>query len=37
MFRLKNAGESKKKDDFKIIVIVAKRKFDSKPFDSFVE
>ena len=30
-FRLKNTG---RKDDFKI---VAKRKFDSEPYDSFVE
>ena len=33
-FRLKNTG---RKDDFKIIAIVAKRKFDSESDDSFVE
>ena len=32
-FRLKNH----KKDDFEIVTIVAKRKFDSSPSDSFVE
>ena len=25
------------KDDFKIVTIVAKRKFDFEPYDSFVE
>ena len=34
MFRLKNTG---RKDDFKIIAIVAKRKFDSESYDSFIE
>ena len=33
-FRLKNTG---RKDDFKIVAIVAKPKFDSDPYDSFVE
>ena len=33
-FRLKNTG---RKFDFKIVAIVAKRKFDSEPYDSFVE
>ena len=27
----------KRKDDFKIVDIVAKRKFDSEAYDSFVE
>ena len=30
-------GKFKRKDDFKIVAIVARRKFDSKPYDSFVE
>ena len=33
-FRLKNTG---RKDDLKIVAIVAKHKFDSEPYDSFVE
>ena len=33
-FRLKSTG---RKDDFKIVAIVAKCKFDSEPYDSFVE
>ena len=33
-FRLKNTG---RKDDFKIVAIVAKLKFDFEPYDSFVE
>ena len=33
-FRLKN---TKRKDDFSIVAIVRKRKFDSEPYDSFVE
>ena len=33
-FRLKNTG---RKDDFKIVAILAKREFDSEPYDSFVE
>ena len=32
--RLKNTG---RKDDFKIVAIVAKRKFNSEPYDFFVE
>ena len=34
MFELKN---TKRKDDFKIVAIVSKRKFYSEPHDSFVE
>ena len=30
-------GKLKGKDDFKIVAIVAKRKFDSEPYDSFAE
>ena len=37
MFTLKILGKLKTKDDFKIVFIVAKRKFDTKPCDSFVE
>ena len=37
MFRLKNTGKTEKKRWFKIIAIVAKRKFDSEAYDSFVE
>ena len=33
-FRLKNIG---RKDDFKIVATVAKREFDSEPYDPFVE
>ena len=33
-FRLKNTG---RKDDFKIVPVVPKRKFDSEPYDSIVE
>ena len=33
-YRLKN---TKRKDDFSIVAIVGKRKFDSEPSDSFVE
>ena len=30
-------GKLKRKDDFEIVAIVAKPKFDSEPYDSFVE
>ena len=30
-------GKLKREDDFKIIAVVAKHKFDSEPYDSFVE
>ena len=30
-------GKLKGKDDFKIVAIVGKRKFDSEPYESFVE
>ena len=33
-FRSKNIGRN---DDFKIVAIVAKLKFESEPYDSFVE
>ena len=34
---LKILGELKRKDDIKIVVVVAKCKFDTEPSDSFVE
>ena len=36
-WRQKILGKLKRKDDFKIVAIVAKRTFDSEPYDSFVE
>ena len=36
-FRLKNTVKTENKDNFKIVTIVAKRKFDSELYDSFVE
>ena len=36
-FMLKILGKLKRKDDFKIVASVAKRKFDTEPYDSFVE
>ena len=34
---LKILGKLNRKDDFKMVAIVAKRKFDTKPYESFVE
>ena len=36
-FMLKILGKLKRKDDIKIVAIVAKCKFDTEPYDSFVE
>ena len=36
-FMLKILGKLKRKNDFKIVAIVAKRKFDTETYDSFVE
>ena len=37
MFMLKILGKLKRKDDFKIVAVVKKCKFDTEPYDSFVE
>ena len=36
-FMLKILGKLKRKYYFKIVAIVAKHKFDTEPYDSFVE
>ena len=36
-FMLKIQGKLQRTDDFKIVAIVATRKFDTDPYDSFVE
>ena len=36
-FMLKTLGKLTGKVDFKIVIIVAKHKFDTEPYDSFVE
>ena len=36
-FKLKNTEKTENKDDFKIVAIVAKSKFETEAFDSFGE